>query len=318
MARPALLVAACALAACASEPATGGSSREVLVPPPESAFVPFRCGGGLATDPVGDVAGAGQHRDAVGSAGRAAALRASDDTFLYLRLRLDDDPTQAAGDLRAFGWGFLIDGDGDTSTYELIGIAEGTGSDSVSLWGNTSAVPELASDPAEALLVDYAPAIDHWHAEQASGAGMGGNPDWLLTLGLAWDDLAAQGLSRTEPVAVWAGTSNSDRALNVDFACHGGTTGDPTLSGIAFAPAVLDPGGDPDGDGLDNQSEVAVRSDPLDADSDDDGWIDGSETAPAADTDGDGVRNVLDPDGDGDGLWDGTESGVTAPSAGTD
>ena len=318
MARPALCAAAALLAACASEPATGGASREVLVPPAASAFVPFRCGGQVATDPVGDVAGGGQHRDAVGAVGRPAALRASDDTSLYLRMRLEDDPRQAADDLRPFGWGFLIDGDGDTTTYELIGILEGTGADSAALWANTSPVPDLASDPAETLLVDYAPVIDHWHVEEAAGAGLGGDPDFWLTLGIAWADLEAEGLSRTEPVAVWAGTSNSDRALNVDLACHDGATGDPTLSGIASAPAVLDPGGDPDLDGLDNQTEIGLRSDPLDADSDDDGWIDGAESAPAADTDGDGVRNVLDPDGDGDGLWDGTESGVTVPSPDTE
>jgi len=111
------LLAAAALAACASDPDTGGASREVLVPPASSAFVPFRCGGSLASDPLGDVSGAGQHRDAVGAASRAAALRASDDTFLYLRIRLDDDPRQAADDLRPFGWGFLIDTDDDTTTY---------------------------------------------------------------------------------------------------------------------------------------------------------------------------------------------------------
>lgn len=312
------LLAAAALVACASQPETGGASRDVLVPPAASAFVPFRCGGGVATDPVGDVAGAGQHRDAVGAASRPAALRASDQTVLYLRIRLDDDPRQSATDLRPFAWGFLIDADGDTTTYELLGELEGTGADSATLWANTSAVPELASDPAESLLVSYAPAIDHWHVQQAPGPDMGGNPDFYLTLGLEWDDLAAEGLSRTEPVAVWAGTSNSDQALNVDFVCHDGLTGDPTLSSISFTPAVLDPGGDPDGDGLDNQTEQQLRSDPLDADSDDDGWIDGDESAPAADTDGDGIRNILDPDGDGDGLWDGTESGVTAPSPDTD
>src|SRR5215216_4493240 len=81
------LLAAAALAACASEPATGAASREVLVPPADPAFVPFRCGGAAASDPLGDVAGAGQHRDAVGSAARPAALRASADQFLYVRIR---------------------------------------------------------------------------------------------------------------------------------------------------------------------------------------------------------------------------------------
>ncbi len=312
------LLAAAVLAACASEPETGGSSREVLVPPADPAFVPFRCGGVASSDPVGDVAGAGQHRDAVGSAARPVALRASDDQFLYVRIRLDGDPRQAPDDLRPFGWGFLFDGDGDTTTYELIGIGEGTGADTVALWANTSAVPELTSDPAETQIVDYTPALDHWHVEVAAGSNFGGDPDYFLTLGLDWDDLSAEGVSRTAPVTAWAGTSNSDRAINVDVACHDGTTGDPTLSAAAFSPALLDPGGDPDGDGLDNQTELGLRSDPLDADSDDDGWIDGDESAPGADTDGDGQRNVLDPDGDGDGLWDGTEAGLTSPSPDTD
>jgi len=307
-----------ACAACAAQPETGGASSNVLVPPPESAFVPFRCGGAVSTDPLGDAAGPGQYRDAVGTAGRAAALRASDDTYLYLRMRLDDDPRQAADDLRPFGWGFLLDADGDTTAYELLGEIEGTGGDSATLWRNTSAVPEVASDPAESLLVDYVPAIDRWHVEQAPGSNIGGDPDYFLTLALDWNDLDGEGLSRTEPAAVWAGTTNSNRAINVDFVCHDEQTGDPTLSSIAFAPAVLDPGGDADGDGLDNQTETALRSDPLDADSDDDGLTDGAESAPSADTDGDGVRNILDPDGDGDGVFDGTESGVTVPSPDTD
>ena len=311
------LVAA-VLSACAAQPETGGASSDVLVPPPESEFVPFRCGGAIATDPLDDAAGPGQYRDAVGVAGRPAALRASDDTYLYLRMRLDDDPRQAADDLRPFGSGFLLDADGDTTAYELLGEVEGTGADSATLWSNTSAVPEVASDPAESVLVDYAIAIDHWHVEQAAGSNIGGDPDYFLTLALAWDDLDGEGLSRTEPAAVWAGTTNSDRAINVDFVCHDEQTGDPTLSSIAFAPAVLDPGGDADGDGLDNQTEVGLRSDPLDADSDDDGLTDGAEGAPSSDTDGDGVRNILDPDGDGDGVFDGTESGVTVPSPDTD
>jgi clumping factor A len=54
-----------------------------------------------------------------------------------------------------------------------------------------------------------------------------------------------------------------------------------------------------------------LGTDPNDADSDDDGVLDGAEPNRADDTDGDGLINALDPDSDNDGLFDGTELGVT-------
>ncbi|MBL8627665.1 MAG: thrombospondin type 3 repeat-containing protein, partial [Myxococcales bacterium] len=74
---------------------------------------------------------------------------------------------------------------------------------------------------------------------------------------------------------------------------------------------------DRDGDGLTDAEEALLGSDPDDADSDDDGVIDGAEADYAADSDGDGQRNLLDPDSDDDGLFDGTEAGITAPHADT-
>lgn len=66
---------------------------------------------------------------------------------------------------------------------------------------------------------------------------------------------------------------------------------------------------DTDGDGLSNDLEDQLGTDPNDADSDNDGLIDGEEPNPASDTDGDGAINPLDPDSDNDGLIDGTEAG---------
>jgi len=93
---------------------------------------------------------------------------------------------------------------------------------------------------------------------------------------------------------------------------------------------VVDPGeGDPnepdddttiidtDGDGLSDKFETEIGSDPNDADSDDDGTIDGKEANPAEDTDGDGKINVLDPDSDDDGLFDGTEQGFDCSNPAT-
>ncbi len=73
-------------------------------------------------------------------------------------------------------------------------------------------------------------------------------------------------------------------------------------------------GPDDDGDGMCNVGDPSVS----DVDADDDGLTDGQERSPLADSDGDGLVNVLDPDSDDDGLLDGTEAGITTASAGTD
>ena len=74
---------------------------------------------------------------------------------------------------------------------------------------------------------------------------------------------------------------------------------------------------DSDGDGILDVDEPRTRTDPFDADSDDDGLMDGAE-----DKDHDGVLDMGEtdpthPDTDGDGLSDGTERGVARDSAPT-
>jgi hypothetical protein len=75
---------------------------------------------------------------------------------------------------------------------------------------------------------------------------------------------------------------------------------------------------DSDGDGLTDAEELLLGTDPKDADSDDDGVLDGAEPNPSQDSDGDGLINPLDPDSDNDGILDGTEQGITSASKDTD
>jgi hypothetical protein len=75
---------------------------------------------------------------------------------------------------------------------------------------------------------------------------------------------------------------------------------------------------DSDSDGLTDAEEGGLGTNPNDADTDDDGVLDGAEPNPSSDTDGDGLINPLDPDSDNDGIFDGTESGVKTKPAATD
>ncbi|MEM1028761.1 MAG: OmpA family protein [Myxococcota bacterium] len=107
------------------------------------------------------------------------------------------------------------------------------------------------------------------------------------------------------------GLNDGAEDANFDGAIDGGEM-DPNLASDDITPV------DSDGDGLTDAQELALGTDPNDADSDDDGVLDGDEPNFAVDTDGDGLINALDPDSDGDGLFDGTELGVTTPSSDTD
>jgi outer membrane protein OmpA-like peptidoglycan-associated protein len=78
------------------------------------------------------------------------------------------------------------------------------------------------------------------------------------------------------------------------------------------------PRADRDQDGRSDAEEQLAGSDPDDADTDDDGVLDGDEHNWNLDTDGDGLINVLDPDSDNEGLPDGLERGVATPHPDTD
>ncbi len=80
------------------------------------------------------------------------------------------------------------------------------------------------------------------------------------------------------------------------------------LIGLSFSGTVI--AVDSDGDGIADEIEIEKGSIHDDADSDDDGVLDGQEKDWDQDTDGDGMINARDPDSDGDGIYDGTEVGI--------
>ena len=108
------------------------------------------------------------------------------------------------------------------------------------------------------------------------------------------------------------GLAHDFRARHRRRGQRGPDSGDLYLDGHRRPPT------DTDGDGLPDTEETTIGTDPNDADSDDDGVIDGNEPSYDVDSDGDGLINALDPDSDNDGIFDGTELGITSPHADTD
>ena len=210
--------------------------------PGDAAYVPLPCGGGLMTDLRGDVASSPGDRDLVGNTAAPAGLRAGDAQFLYLRIRVDQDPAPG-GTLLPHAWGMAFDLDGDRRTYELLITVNGIAApaDAVSVF--TNRVSTLINDPAD--LADTPAAATFGFATNArtvtAGTTIGGDPDFFVDIAVPWTTLATLGLDRNTPTYVWAGSSSIASALNGDLACHDGAGGAPRLDATGSDPTTGDP-----------------------------------------------------------------------------
>jgi hypothetical protein len=113
-----------------------------------------------------------------------------------------------------------------------------------------------------------------------------------------------------------------------DSDAYGGTDCDDTLADVYPGAPEIDDGldndcngysedNDTDGDGLNDEEEISLGTDPEDPDSDGDGLSDGFEMPDSTtDTDGDGIIDALDDDDDGDGIPTLTEIGDFDQSTG--
>lgn len=219
--------------------------------PADSAYIPLRCGDAPMRDGVQDQAGALEERDIVGNTDEPAGLRAADDTYLYLRMRLEEDPG-TTGSVRPYAWGMQFDLDGDLNTYEIMVAAEGIAgaAGTVAVYRNTTTT--LRNDPNDPPdLPEYRSYAFSANARTtvAPGSDFGGNGDFFLTIAVPWSDLAGLNLGRDTRTFVWAASSSTTNGLNGDLACHDGVSGPGRLDVTASDGTTGDPTRDPDGDG---------------------------------------------------------------------
>ncbi len=251
--------------------------------PDDADWVPFFCGDLAMRDGVLDEPDAIDDRDLVGDEDAPTGLRAADDDFFYLRLRLEADPQDGAV-LRPFSWGFAFDLDLDRTTYEVLVLADGVAGQVV-LFDNTEVtIDDDPTDPADlppVAVYEYADAGDSVEADSA----FGGDEDFFLDVAVPWADLEPLGLFPDSEIHVWAASSESADRLDGDFACHDGASGAPGGDDTASDLTVADPDIDSDGDGFSDAEEVEEGSDPEDPDDTPEG-TGGDDGGDAGDGDG--------------------------------
>lgn len=220
--------------------------------PGDASYVPLRCGGRVMTDPLGDEPPSLADRDIVGEPTAPAGLRAADAQFLYLRLRVDQDPAPA-GALHPNAWGMAFDLDGDRATYELLITVDGIAGPAGTVSVFTNHATSLPDDPADLADTPAAAMLSFASAARTTGAGttIGGNADFFVDIAVQWATLAPLGLDRDTPTRVWAGSSSVANALDGDIACHDGRGGGKArLDATASDPTTGDPTRDTGGGGL--------------------------------------------------------------------
>ncbi|HMV67093.1 MAG TPA: DUF4215 domain-containing protein, partial [Myxococcota bacterium] len=321
--------------------------------PSDADWVPVRQAGVAIGDPTGD--GNNNGREIVGDATLPAIYyHYQPGGDFVVRLRVDSSPEQnggGAGTLTQYGWGIVLDTDGNLADYEWALLVSGI-SETVEFGQNLERRRGLGdpSDTAETLFLGYPVPTNYLAGGNVrfglAGSSINGSADYFIDFGVPGAHLIAAGLD----LVTWrivGGTSSSAQSLSLDLA---GTdqsgpgsmyvaASDPVSplrpcgDGVIQPGETCDDGGvvlgdgcssvcqlepvDRDHDGLDAIAELAAGTSDLDADSDDDGLSDGDEVHGSGPLEAWGPTSPTDPDTDGDGISDGVEVGLTAGTADT-
>jgi len=237
---------------------------------------------------LGDEPSANDDRDVVGDSDHPALYFFADETHLFFRMRVDENP-YTGDEFRPFGWAVEFDTDGDRQTYEVLVQVDGISNpDTVVVGRNTD--QRSMDDPADAIEEVIASYPGETHARSVLAEGgfastFGDGPDYFVDWAAERSDLEPEGIVDETDLVLFMGTSSNADAIDSDLACNDATQGDATLTGTSTDP--FRPGGDPvpdtDGDGLTDVEEVNLGTDVDTADTDGDGYNDGVEVRAGTD-----------------------------------
>jgi len=159
------------------------------------AWGPLACNVG---DPAGDESPSGV--DLVGDASHLAAYIAHDASFLYLRYRVNGNPSGPGG-FASYAWNTLMQvpsGNPFQYQYELSLVGK---SETVEVWANTSAsdidFSPLFNDPADVKLSSAPSSSLARTLVAGDGSSFGGNPDYFVDVAYPVATLVAKGVIGT-------------------------------------------------------------------------------------------------------------------------
>lgn len=233
-----LLLVTCALLLC--------SHKACMAFPVDADWVPVYMNAAIKQDPNGDSNGA---RNVVSDGTHATTYYANDGTYIYFRLRLDDDPTGSGGQggLVQFGWGVEIDTDQDDTDYEWIIMVNGKDApETVSLAQNT--VQTTAGDPSDVPEITFISNTIAGNIQiTAADSSYNGDQDYFLSWRMPLAGfLASTGITPATPIRLFEGSSSSSNTLTESGADFVGgpdlTTGFSdfmNLSGTPLATGVV-------------------------------------------------------------------------------
>ncbi|MBF0118989.1 MAG: DUF11 domain-containing protein [Desulfobacterales bacterium] len=182
--------------------------------PSANEWVPFYKNGAIVQDSISDTNGT---RNIVSDSTHAAGFIFNDGTYLYFRLRLDDDPTGSGGQgfLKPYGWGIEFDTNKNSNDYEWLMILNGIDkTESIMLEQNT--VTGTLNDPS-----DKAEVINSQNTLSASNyrivladTSINGSQDYFIDWLFSYSAFKqATGLTDTSPVRAFLGSSPSTNNL---------------------------------------------------------------------------------------------------------
>ena len=182
--------------------------------PTTAQWIPVYKGGAVLQDPNGDASGS---RNVVSDSTHPAAYIFNDGTYLYFRLRLDNDPTGQGGQglLQAFGWGVEFDTNMNPADYEWLIMLDGISqTEVIQLWQNTiQGALGSASDKPEILQATI-PLSGNYQISAADTA-FNGDTDYFLDWRFPYVTFkGASGLSDYSPVRLFFGSSSSANNLS--------------------------------------------------------------------------------------------------------
>lgn len=246
--------------------------------------------------------------------GDGVSLRAAaDDTYVYVSQRVAGNPAGAGSDLILSGqWAFLLDigpAEASAAAYEVQFVVTGPDGDTYA-YENTSG--QAGYRPTETLVP---PSVGtDWGSVDSGDVRVvtRGDGTYSVELRIRRSGLLTYfGLDDDTELRIGGATGDGALLQRFDIAGCDNSVGCTQLADVLPDTFYVDL----DLDGLTGLQEGNEGTSPNDADSDDDGLLDGEE---AGSTDSEGVSAARVCDTDGDGVFDGTEAGVTVPSDDTD